>query len=748
MSGLYGKMPALFEDLDLSFYKLKRILSLAYNGKLNFEEKVDGFGCFFSIRNGETVIARNKTDVQAGGLGERNLMAREYAGGDKVKKTFVLARRAFENAFSSIPPGVRQKIFSNGTIWLNTELLGPAASNVIKYDKNIIKIHDTGHIKLDPSTNNLEQIDLTDELDIIDKYISEDQDDNFTLLHKTTVNLQQMSDQDLQIAKSRLNKLTIDAGLGDKDTIRDLLKVGLSAYVSKNIPHASKELIEMVVGILIGDGLQPNMPAEIPAEYKEKIKALKAGKEALKKKLISPLEDIIHAFSVELLKGATSAFLSNGENEISRLRSEAQKAIKLIQNSGNQTAIDILQRQLTKLGSIDNINSAIEGAVFEYEGKVYKFTGSFAPANQILGLVKYGRGKKVPPMIREDDVEAANKAKIVAIVPGSFKPPHGGHFNIAKHFDDMPEITEVIVFISPKERAGHSPENRTVVSGDMSLNIWNLYRKYLQKTRAVLTQDPSPITATYDYISKMTSGDTVIVVSGEKDSNDNRFNKAQEYADKTSPGITVKIMNVPEQMGGISGTDMRELIASNNKDKLFGFLPSEISPEEREEVWEILSNQSNNAIVAEKKTSTTFQSINENKSYSIIKDMVLEIIRKKGKEWCVYSHKGKNLGCSKTKADAHKRLGQVEYFKKIGECSSMSGGAVQGGGKSAAEDPNHSIIREEELEEDYQADITKHHEEKKKELIGKGNQTSGSDPYLHKPSYKRSKSAPPGAGGA
>ena len=40
-----------------------------------------------------------------------------------------------------------------------------------------------------------------------------------------------------------------------------------------------------------------------------------------------------------------------------------------------------------------------------------------------------------------------------------------------------------------------------------------------------------------------------------------------------------------------------------------------------------------------------------------------EIIKKHDDEYCVMSHKGKNLGCSPTKAGAHKRLGQVEYFK-------------------------------------------------------------------------------------
>ena len=32
-----------------------------------------------------------------------------------------------------------------------------------------------------------------------------------------------------------------------------------------------------------------------------------------------------------------------------------------------------------------------EGLVFKFKGKVYKFTGFFAPINQILGLEKFSR---------------------------------------------------------------------------------------------------------------------------------------------------------------------------------------------------------------------------------------------------------------------------------------------------------------------------------------------------------------------
>ena len=55
---------------------------------------------------------------------------------------------------------------------------------------------------------------------------------------------------------------------------------------------------------------------------------------------------------------------------------------------------------MAKLKKVENFCSTIEGIVFEEpagSGNVYKLTGAFAPVNQILGLITYGRGS-VPPI--------------------------------------------------------------------------------------------------------------------------------------------------------------------------------------------------------------------------------------------------------------------------------------------------------------------------------------------------------------
>jgi len=46
--------------------------------------------------------------------------------------------------------------------------------------------------------------------------------------------------------------------------------------------------------------------------------------------------------------------------------------------------------RLTALGGIDSIIPS-EGVTFMFKGKLYKYTGAFAPVNQILGMLKFTR---------------------------------------------------------------------------------------------------------------------------------------------------------------------------------------------------------------------------------------------------------------------------------------------------------------------------------------------------------------------
>ena len=64
----------------------------------------------------------------------------------------------------------------------------------------------------------------------------------------------------------------------------------------------------------------------------------------------------------------------------------------------------------------------------------------------------------------------------MALLPGGFKPPHAGHYGLAKELSSDPDIDEVIVIIGKNPRFS---EDRTkdTVTAEQSKNLWDLYTR-------------------------------------------------------------------------------------------------------------------------------------------------------------------------------------------------------------------------------------------------------------------------------
>jgi hypothetical protein len=167
----------------------------------------------------------------------------------------------------------------------------------------------------------------------------------------------------------------------------------------------------------------------------------------------------------------------------------------------------------------------------------------------------------------------------VALLPGGFKPPHLGHYNMAKYLADFAD--NVIVRIGSKEREGIGPE--------LALEIFNYYKASdpdprAQKLTISLAQAASPVRDVYDFVEKIApEGSELILGIGEKDAKDGRYNSIPKFAEPRN--IKAKIELVPPQAGGISGTRMREIIKNNSKEEFFKFIPEFLPKEIKEEIW-------------------------------------------------------------------------------------------------------------------------------------------------------------------
>ena len=200
--------------------------------------------------------------------------------------------------------------------------------------------------------------------------------------------------------------------------------------------------------------------------------------------------------------------------------------------------MEILAKQLGKLKSAEGVSTAAEGFVFDYDGVTYKFTGNFAPMNQLLGLFKYGRGN-VPPLQKLDEEEieiTGDSNRTVAVVPGAFKPPHRGHLEMVQHYADMAD--KVVVMVSPLAR--RTPSGKEV-GFSVSKAIWDIYLKdagLSDKVEVIRAPVNSPVLATYQFVENKDDspelaqpGDAVIPGCSTKGGDESRFkSNFEKYA--------------------------------------------------------------------------------------------------------------------------------------------------------------------------------------------------------------------------
>ena len=545
--GVAGHLNHLYDNRDLTYNKIAKILSAASSGKLMGTEKTDGYNIYLGYVDGQPRAARNKGDMSRGGMTLEDLMNRTFQGGEKARTAYVSAFQAYKQAVDSFSPEQTESIFGpGGEIFYNTEIQGPVAPNVINYDENIIAIHRGGHKRFDIETNSVIDIDVGESSKALDAAIDQFEqatvDTDFRVERTAVLKLRALeSDSHLKIALEKLKAV----GLEGSTTIEEFLERKIAEKVDETFSYYENALKQGIIDRVMKKEGHPDLRSiyrALPKEERPKVRDFVGEGNKLLSDAIFPIEDAIHDFAVEMLRGLESIYILNNEQELNRLRAEIENAIKAIQTytgPGQEEAQDILYKQLSKIKHHDNVSTAAEGFVFEHEGVMYKFTGNFAPMNQLLGLYKWGRGKV--PAIKdwqaEADIGGEDKApsvsppvtRIVAVVPGAFKPPHRGHLDMVKHYSTLTD--EVIVMVSTLSRK--TPSGKDVTIED-ALKIWDLYIKSANLANVTIktSENASPVRAAYEFVEKdAQSGDQVMLGTSTKGGDQSRFAKSvQDYA--------------------------------------------------------------------------------------------------------------------------------------------------------------------------------------------------------------------------
>lgn len=400
--GLYGHMSHLYEDSSLSFREMKEVFDLATKGKLeNVTEKTDGQNIFFSYNLAADGLrfARNQGHVRTGGMSAQDIVDK-WHNIPHIQKAYHTAYIVLDKAIKSLATENKKKIFgANANIWYSAEVIYTGAPNVINYDNNTLAIHESGTVYNDQGKP-MEDVDTRENFAVLLAAVKRMQkavsSTGWTIMGPVVLELKRATQGNPgKEASAALSSEIGKYGLSDSNTVGDYIAKKFTAYAKSYVPDISNEEASQMGQIFADDSLtggQKKKAALIVHKSKE-VENLFLAKNASKilKKMIYLLEMIIHDFAVDILDGVQSVIALHPAKEVKRLRQAVGEEIEKIRATEDERALEVLGQQLEKLRSIDKITSSVEGIVFTYKGKTFKLTGSFAPINQLMGILKYKR---------------------------------------------------------------------------------------------------------------------------------------------------------------------------------------------------------------------------------------------------------------------------------------------------------------------------------------------------------------------
>jgi len=208
------------------------------------------------------------------------------------------------------------------------------------------------------------------------------------------------------------------------------------------------------------------------------------------------------------------------------------------------------------------------------------------------------------------------KQQTTALYAGGFKPPTSGHFEVVEQaLKENPEIDEFIIFVGTKERDG--------ISQDESMLIWDIYKQYLPLKVKIEPVSKPPIKAVYNFAKEHPTREILWII-GAREGNE------EDFKDITSR--TKSITNYPNlelrtivTKGGVSGTAARNA-SKVSLEKFVDFIPSKLTDEEKQEVYNLVSNKIQESIFTISKDNTLYLNIPKYNSPKTIQQHLIENI--------------------------------------------------------------------------------------------------------------------------
>jgi len=199
----------------------------------------------------------------------------------------------------------------------------------------------------------------------------------------------------------RLNKLRSTYGLKDKDTLSMYHQMFWQEFIFNGAKQFNFKINTSMLTKLTKRWAFFDKSYKIPQikkDMKDNPKFLdwvlttdKVDKNRMVKDNMKPFEELFFEVGATILKNMDGWMAVNPAKSVQNMRKKVKKAISVVKAGGDLKKLNRLKVQLDRLNAIGGFDAIVptEGIVFKYKGNTYKFTGAFAPVNQITGMMYF-----------------------------------------------------------------------------------------------------------------------------------------------------------------------------------------------------------------------------------------------------------------------------------------------------------------------------------------------------------------------
>lgn len=395
MAGSAGHILSPWEDTDLTFGQIREIITRALQGTLdNPSEKLDGQNIMMTYKGGHVYVARTPKQVRNNGAEAiRWDLIGEFMKTPESREAYSTAAEDFQTILFPIDEEILQEFFVDGKYWLNMELLTPSMENILHYGKSQLRIHN-----VQTEEGIVDREDLFYPLFELILLAQKEMKHTFEIGRTNRVSFRVMETESYL---SDLDFLMEGLNLVEGNTLKDFLAIEFWEFIDFEFSKIGEEDLELRKG-LIRRWAYSDKSTTITkllsgrnSKLVQWVREVDPDIEDKRTEFLEPIIELLSKVGSRVLTNLWDLASSDPEKTRKSIIDKAKEGInKMKEYRGEKSKfLKVQYERFLRAGGVNSI-APTEGIVFEFEGKLYKLTGSYLPLLKIISFFRFGRDKE------------------------------------------------------------------------------------------------------------------------------------------------------------------------------------------------------------------------------------------------------------------------------------------------------------------------------------------------------------------